>query len=181
VFVDNLLSKLNHEYPTHDTPSPGIWKLMINDVEQDLNKWDPQNLKPDAPILIVPRIEKSLVPITTTPTTQKGNEWAWAYEMRSFRLPADVVFELEGDSHLLLVLRCQTKYRVSNRRTKIIETIHRILVPADYAVAEVLKLVRARTVSGVFEEPSPNDLRNDNRSASELGWKHGTILRLELW
>ncbi|KAI9830638.1 MAG: hypothetical protein M1819_005448 [Sarea resinae] len=177
----NLLSKLNHEYPILDTPSPGFWKMKKNGIEEDLNEWNPHQLDSDKPLLIISNVEKSLVPIEFIRPTQDGRPWAWAHEMRSFQLPSHVVFELQGDSHMLLVLRCQIKVKLSKKQRKIHETSHSILVPAEYGVAEVLALVRASAVSGVFEEPNPNDLRKDNRSARELGWKHGTTLRLEMW
>ncbi|KAH8588521.1 hypothetical protein B0O99DRAFT_746776 [Bisporella sp. PMI_857] len=180
-FVDSLLSKLSHEYPMHDTPSPSFWKLSINGTEEDLENWDPNRLNPDIPILIVSNIGKHLVSITTAPTTRIGSSQALVHEMKSFRLHPGAVFELQGSSHLLLVLRCQTRVKISNRKRGIDETIHTMLVPADYTAAQVSKLVRASCVNGVFEDPKPKDLQADNRSVSELGWKHGTILRLELW
>ncbi|TAQ84806.1 hypothetical protein B7494_g6866 [Chlorociboria aeruginascens] len=131
------LLKLNHKHPIYDTPSPGCWKLTINDLEVDLSKWNPHGLNPATPILVVPNIDKSLGHITTT--TRSGRQ---------------VTFTA-----------CSTL----------------ILVAANYAVAEIVKLVRATAVSGVFEEPNVDDLRKESRSVSELGWKDGTTLRLELW
>jgi hypothetical protein len=181
VFVDNLLLKLNHEFPilVHDTPSPCFWKLTINDLEKDLSNWNPHDLNPDTPILVVSNVDKFVGPITTT--ARSGTSWAWAHEMRSFGLQADGVFELQGKSHLVLVLRGQTKVQLPNKKRGIDETVHRIFVPADYTVAQVVKLVRASIVGGVFEEPNLNNLRKESRSAREFGWKDGTTLRLELW
>jgi hypothetical protein len=154
---------------------------MRNNIEEDLNKWNPHNLKRDMPMIIVSNIETSLEPITTTPSTRNTSSWAWAKETRSFGLPADVAFELQGGSHLLLVLRCQTKVKISNRQKRNEETVHNIWIPANYGISEVMKLVRASSINSVYDESNQNDLQMDKRSARELGWKHGTTLRLELW
>jgi hypothetical protein len=47
----------------------------------------------------------------------------------------------------------------------------------------VKKFTVIGNVSGIFEIPdlSSNIRTTDTRTAMELGWKHGTELRLEIW
>ncbi len=181
MFVDGILSTLSHEFPTINSPRPGSWKLTRNDNEEDLGKWNPYHLDPNTPIFVSSNAENHLAPITSTFASRPASSWTWAPETKAFKLLTRDVFTLDGDSHLQLVLRCQTKAKISKKQRRIDETIHSVLVPADYRVADVLRAMRTSAVNGVFEEPHADDLRLDHRSASELGWKHGTTLRLELW
>ena len=85
---------------------------------------------------------------------------------------------------MLVVVHCQTKVRVSNRRTRIEETRHTILIPANLKVVDLVKKFKViGNVSGIFEIPdlSSNIQTTDTRTAMELGWKHGTELRLQIW
>jgi hypothetical protein len=75
------------------------------------------------------------------------------------------------------------KVRVSNRKTKIEEIRNSILIPADLKVVDLVKAFRAvGNISGVFEIPesSSNIQTRDTRTATDLGWRHGTELRLEM-
>jgi hypothetical protein len=75
------------------------------------------------------------------------------------------------------------KVRVSNRKTKIEETRNNILIPADLKVFDLVKAFKVMgNVSGVFEMPdsSSNIQTRDTRTATDLGWRHGTELRLEM-
>ncbi|XMA20788.1 hypothetical protein WAI453_013579 [Rhynchosporium graminicola] len=52
LFVDSTLSELAREFPSVGVPKPGAWKLSTKDIEEDLRKWDPHKLAPDALIVI---------------------------------------------------------------------------------------------------------------------------------
>lgn len=101
--------------------------------------------------------------------------------MMSVRFPDRDAFLLEGYNHVLVVLRCQTKHRISKKKATIEETSHTMFIPVTYTVQDLLRLIQASNVCGVFLEPNKDNLRLSGSSASELGWKHGTVLRLELW
>lgn len=90
-------------------------------------------------------------------------------------------FVLEGYNHVLVVLRCQTKLKISNKKKRIEETSHTVFILTTYTVQDLLRLIRASNVCSVFVESHEDNLRWSGSSASELGWQHGTVLRLELW
>lgn len=95
-------------------------------------------------------------------------------------LPVGDVFLLQGDTHVLVSLRCQTKVKLSKKKT-IHESRHRVLIPVGFTVQDVLGLIRTSSICGIYQEPQEVNLRLDRRSAGELGWTNGTVLRLELW
>lgn len=81
------------------------------------------------------------------------------------------------------MVNCRVKVRVSNRKTKIEETSNTILIPADLKVVDLVKAFKViGNVSGIFEIPvsSSNIQTRDARTATDLGWRHGTELRLEM-
>ena len=111
-----------------------------------------------------------------------GGGGSWPPRVKSIQLPSREVFEFRGP-HLLLVIHWRVKVRVSKRRTKIEETSNNILIPADLKVIDLIKAFKVGgNVSGFFEIPdsSRNIQTTDARTATELGWKHGTQLRLEI-
>ena len=131
------------------------------------------------------------LPVSSDPETLNpiSTQWAvlggggsWPPRVKSIQLPSREVFEFRGP-HLLLVIHWRVKVRVSNRRTKIEETSNNILIPADLKVIDLIKAFKVGgNVSGFFEIPdsSRNIQTTDARTATELGWKHGTQLRLEI-
>ena len=145
----------------------------------DLDRWDPCSLELDKPLFITSNIENSCAIIVSTTATRNGS-WTWADGMLSVYFPVQGAFVLEDYNRVLVVLRCQTKFRVLNKKKRIEETSHTIYIPITYTVQDVLRLIQASNVSGVFQEPDENNLRWSGSSASELSWKHGTLLRLEL-
>ncbi|KFZ17967.1 hypothetical protein V502_04339 [Pseudogymnoascus sp. VKM F-4520 (FW-2644)] len=180
VFVDDILTKLAKEFPTINTPKPGAWKLTGINEGEDLNKWNPNNLDFDTPLFISSSAE-TYPSITPTAATRQSGSWAWGDGMKSIKLPLRSVFLLEGDTHVLLVLCCQTKVKVAKKKKRTEETNHEVLVPVEYTISEILLLIRAGAVNGVYHEPYEDDLRHDQRSVRQLGWTSGTVLRLELW
>ncbi len=78
-------------------------------------------------------------------------------------------------------------YRVrvggSKKKKKIQETRNSVLIPVDLKVTDLVKAFKDMgNVSGVFEIPdsSRNIQTTDARTATDLGWRHGTELRLEM-
>jgi len=179
-FVDNTLSKLAYEFPSIEGPKPGAWKLSTKDVDEDLREWNPRKLAPGALIAIKSTLE-NYRPVITGKVAAKERSWGWARAVRTFELPCQDVFVLELDSHVLLILRCQAKMKVFGKPKRMTETTHGILVPNSHTVSDVLEMIRANRVSGVYQDPHEENLRHDQRSATELGWTNGTTLRLELW
>ncbi|OBU00622.1 hypothetical protein VE01_01261 [Pseudogymnoascus verrucosus] len=51
-YVDGLLDELAHQYPTTVSPQPGVWKLVRDNVDVDLDKWDPSSLELDKALFI---------------------------------------------------------------------------------------------------------------------------------
>ena len=157
-----------------------MWKLVRANADVDLDSWDPSSLELDKPLFIASNMKKSRAIIASTTATRNGS-WTWGDRMMSVRFPDQGAFVLEGYNHVLVILRCQTKSRISNKKKRIDETSHTIFIPMTYMVQDVLSLIQASNVCGVFLEPSEKILLWSGSSAGELGWKHGMSLRLELW
>ncbi|KAI9779638.1 MAG: hypothetical protein M1839_007303 [Geoglossum umbratile] len=149
----------------------------------DLGGRDPRQTGQDVYKLIA-------LPVMSDPRTLTPIYPQWATlggglrpsRVKSIQLPGREVFEIQG-SHLLLVIRCRVKVRVSNRKTKIEETRNSILIPADLKVVDLVKAFNViGNVSGVFEVPDSlsNIQTRDTRTTTDLGWRHGTELTLEM-
>ncbi|ELR06354.1 hypothetical protein GMDG_07944 [Pseudogymnoascus destructans 20631-21] len=179
-YVDGLLEELAHQYPTTISPQPGVWKLVRDNADVDLDKWDPCSLEVDKALFITSNIKTSRAIVASTTATRNG-PWTWDNGMMSVHFPDRDAFVLEGYNHILVVLRCQTKLKISNKKKRIEETSHTVFIPTTYTVQDLLRLIQASNVCGVFVESHKDNLRWSGSSASELGWQHGTVLRLELW
>jgi hypothetical protein len=106
----------------------------------------------------------------------------WPLRVKSILLLSREVFEIRG-LYLLLVINYRVRVRVFNRRTKIKETRNSVLIPVDLKVVDLVKLFKVMgNISGIFEIPdsSSNIRTTDTRTATDLGWTHGTELRLEM-
>jgi len=129
------------------------------------------------------------LPVTSGPGTLTPihPQWAilgglWPSRVKSIQLPSREVFEIRG-SHLLVVIHYRVRVRVSKNKKKIEETRNSVLIPADMKVVDLVKAFKTiGNVSGVFEIPdsSSNIRTTDARTATDLGWRHGTELRLEM-
>lgn len=105
----------------------------------------------------------------------------WPSRIMSIELPSEEVFEIRG-SHLLRVTHSKLKIKLANKKTRMEEARNNILIPPDLKVVDLVKAFRViGSVSGIFEIPSSsNKIKiTDNRTAADLGWRHGTELRLE--
>jgi hypothetical protein len=106
----------------------------------------------------------------------------WPSRIKSIQLPSREVFEIR-EPHLLLVIYYRVRVRVSKKKTKIVETRNSVLIPADLKAVDLVKVFKVMgNISGVFEIPdsSSNIRTTDTRTATDLGWRHGTELRLEM-
>ena len=181
-----MLLTLHHDSLSTEIPTTDCWGLEGNeDGFMDLDSWDPRQTNQDAYKVIALPIMSD--PATLTPIYPQwailGGSLLRASRVKFIQLPSQEVFEIRG-SHLLVVVHCQTKVRVSNRRTRIEETRHTILIPANLKVVDLVKKFKViGNVNGIFEIPdlSSNIQTTDTRTAMELGWKHGTELRLQIW
>jgi hypothetical protein len=183
-FINNLLSTIHRDNALAEIPNTGCWGLEGNeDGYIDLNGWDPRQTSQDVyKVIALPVINDpgTLAPIH--PQWAILGEGLWPSRVKSIELPSREVFEIRG-SHLLLVIHCRVKVKVSNRRSRIEETRYSILIPADLKVADLVKAFKVMgNISGVFEIPdSLNNIQTrDTRTATDLGWRHGTELRLEM-
>lgn len=183
VFLNRLLSTIHHDDST-EIPKTDYWGLEGNeDGFIDLDGWDPRQTRQDVYKVVALPVNsdpKTLNPISTQWAVLGGG--SWPPRVKSIQLPSREVFEVRGP-HLLLVIHWRVKVRVSNRKTKIEETRNNILIPADLKVIDLIKAFKVDgNVSGFFEIPdsSRNIQTTDARTATELGWKHGTELRLEM-
>jgi len=71
--------------------------------------------------------------------------------------------------------RRQTVYSFEDRKIT-------LFIPADMKVVDLVKALKSiGDISGIFEIPdSLRDIQiRDTRTATDLGWKHGTELRLD--
>jgi hypothetical protein len=182
-FINHLLSTIRHDNSLTETPNTDCWGLEGNeDGFLDLDSWDPRQTSQDVYKVIA-------LPVISDPRTLTPIYPQWAIlggllpsRVKSIQLPSQEVFEIRG-SHLLLVIHHRVKVRVSNRKTKIEERRNSILIPADLKVVDLVKAFTViGNVSGVFEIPdsSRNIQTRDTRTATDLGWRHGTELRLEI-
>ena len=178
-FVDGLLLKLSAELPAANSPTPGRWKLTRDGNEEDLSKWKPSTLNTKTPIFIISSVQDHL-PLVRTTFAAQSKTWAWARQTKSFILPLGATFLLQSDTHILVSLRCQTKVKLSSKKKTTHESRHSVLIPMGYTVQDVLGLIRNSSICGIYQEPQEDNLRLDRRSAGELGWTNGTVLRLEL-
>lgn len=181
-FINHLLSTIHPDDLT-EIPNTDCWGLKGNeDGFIDLDGWDPRQTSQDVykvialPVISDPRI---LSPITTQWAVLGGG--LRRPRVKSIQLPSQEVFEIRG-SHLLLVIHWRVKVRVSKKKTKIEETRNDIMIPADLKVIDLVKAFRVGgSVSGIFETDSLINIQTtDTRTATELGWRHGTELRLEM-
>ncbi|KAL3420694.1 hypothetical protein PVAG01_07139 [Phlyctema vagabunda] len=82
-------------------------------------------------------------PTIASTTTTYNESWTWGDMTLSVRFPDRGAFVFEGQNRVLVVLRCQTKFRVSSKKWRIIETSHTIYIPLTSTVQEVLRLIQA--------------------------------------
>ena len=177
------MSTIDYDKSLTQIPNTDSWGLEGNkDGIIDLDSWNPRQTSQDVYKVIA-------LPVTSDPGTLTPihPQWAilgeglWPSRVKAIQLPSREVFEIRG-SHLLLVIHWRVKVRVSNRRTKIEETTNSILIPADLKVVDLMKAFKVTgNVSGLFEMPDcSSNIQRDTRTATDLGWKHGTELRLEI-
>jgi hypothetical protein len=65
-------------------------------------------------------------------------------------LPLGDSFLLQGDTRALLVLHCQTRVKISNKKRRVHETYHSVLVPVGDTV---LGLIRNSPINGIYHDP----------------------------
>ncbi|MCJ1318102.1 hypothetical protein MMC15_003429 [Xylographa vitiligo] len=183
-FVNHLLSTIHHDNPSTEIPNADCWGIKGNeDSFIDLDRWDPRQIIQDVyKVIALPVTGDSGLLTPIHPQWAILGEGLWPLRVKSIQLPSREVFEIRG-SHLLLVIHYRVKVRVSKKRTKIEETRNSVLIPADLKVVDLVKPFKVMgNISGIFEIPdsSSNIRTTDTRTATDLGWRHGTELRLEM-
>jgi hypothetical protein len=162
-----------------DIPNTDCWGLEGNeDGFIDLDCWDPRQSSQDVYKVVA-------LPVIGDPRTLAPIHPQWAIyggmrsRIKSIQLPSREVFEI-GGPHLLLVIHYRQKVRVSNRRSTFVDRKSSILVPAELKVVDLVEAFKGiGTLTGVFVNLR-NTQTNDTRTAADLGWSHGTELRLEM-
>jgi hypothetical protein len=179
------LSTLHHDSLLTDIPATGCWGLEGNENGfMNLDSWDPRQANVTVYKVIA-------LPITSDPATLTPIHPQWAIlggsllrtsTVKSIELPSQEIFEIRGP-HLLVVVHYQVTVRVSNRKTRTQEIQHNVLIPTNLKIVDLVKAFRViGNVSGLFELPdwSINLSTTGTRTAMDLGWRHGTELRLEM-
>jgi hypothetical protein len=150
----------------------------------NLDNWDPRKT-----ILDVYKVVALPSPSDLTTLSPIYPQWAalggrslQTSGVKSIQIPSQEVFEVRG-SHMLIVIHCQWRVRISNRRSRTEEKQHQILIPAGLKVMDLVKAFQASSYTNRLYETansSSNLLATDTRTAEELGWRHGTELKLEM-
>lgn len=151
----------------------------------NLDSWDPRQANVNVykvialPVMSDPATLTSIYPQSSI---LGGGSWLQTSSVKSIQLPSKEIFEIQG-SHLLIVVHRQVKVRVSNRKSRTEETKHGVLIPSDLKVGDLVKAFQViGKAARLFEIPdlSSKLCTTDTRTAMELGWRHGTELRLDI-
>jgi hypothetical protein len=187
-FINNLLSTIHRDNTLTDIPNANCWGLEGNgDGFIDLDRWDPRHSSQDVYKVIAFKV--IALPVIGDHGTLTPIHPQWAIlgggpsRIKSVQLPSREVFEI-GGSHLLLVIHCRVKVKVSNKKRRIEETKNNVLIPAEIKVVDLVEAFKVMgKVTGVFEIPViVNNIQpKDTRTATDLGWRHGTELRLDMF
>ena len=169
-----------------EIPTSGCWGLKGDEEDFiNLNSWDPRQRNLNVyKVVALPIKSEPAHPAPIYP------QWATVGEgpsqrtlpVESIPLAAQEVFEIPG-SHLLVVVHCEKKVKVAKKKSRTEDTQTSILIPADLKVVDLVKAFKViGAVIRVSEIPeSSNNLQTtDTQTAMELGWKHGTELKLEM-
>lgn len=174
-----------------EIPDPDYWGLAgKEDGFLDLNKWDPRREGQDVyRVVTLPLMSdpETLTPIDLRWATLGGESWTRDTRIKSIELPSQEIFE-SGGSHLLVTIEYRVRLKVKigkKKSTTIEETQNSVLIPADMKMVDLVNAFRIHNsahskVTALFQLSNiTSNLRTSNRTAVELGWKHGTELRLE--
>jgi hypothetical protein len=185
------LSLLKGDKSLTGIPDLNCWGLVgSGDDFLELNDWDPRRELQDVYRVMA-------LPAMSSP--DMGNslrlQWAalrgdsWNTGARTIKLPSQEIFEIQG-SHLVVVIWYRVNVRASfkgKKRTETREEIHdSVLIPANMKMTDLVKAFEnisgmSRRVSALYKmRDTENDMRESDRTATELGWKHGTQLVLEM-
>ncbi|KAI9739945.1 MAG: hypothetical protein M1818_005001 [Claussenomyces sp. TS43310] len=187
-FINELLSTLYLSSPMEDLPRADDWELRGKSGDSvTLKNWNPLQRKQEVYTVVplpVTSDSITLQPILPHWAILGGDGWKLTSSVKSIEFPSKEMFEVQN-SHLLVVVHCQKKVKISNNsKTRKIETSrHSLLIPSNSTVIHLVKAFKETSQAfGVFEGlDSEANLRGDNRTARELGWRHGTELRLQMW
>lgn len=148
-----------------------------------MNRWDPRQSSQDVyKVISLPVIGDPGILAPIHPQWAILGEGLWHSRIKSIQLPSQEVFKI-GESHLLLVIHLRVKVKVSKKHKKIEQKKDNVLIPADLKVVDLVEAFKViGKVTDVFEIPtnSNNIQTKDTRTAKDLGWRHGTELRLEM-
>jgi hypothetical protein len=167
-----------------EIPNTDSWGL--EDHEHgfvDLDSWDPRQISQDVyKVVALPVGDDSGTLTPIGPQRAVLGEALWPLGVKSIQLPSRKVFEIR-ESHLLLVIHYRVRVKVSKKKRRIDELRNTILIPADLKVVDLVKELKViGNISGIFEIPDSSSIlqTTDTRTATDLGWRHGTELRLEM-
>ena len=106
--------------------------------------------------------------------------------IKSIQLPSQELFDIQGYSHILVVIHFRLRVKIAKKRHEIEESTNTILIPAELRAIDLVKALKGSRQTTEFSDISdPSNIRMLNstkvQTAADLGWKHGTELRLEMF
>ena len=185
--MDNILLNAQNNFPRKDLPEPGYWKLEDSQHKLvSLDKWNSYDadkmmytvlptLLPGHPVSDFPHLSQAFL---------GSGSWRRISDLRSFQLSPYQCLEVRGQSHLLIVIHCRGKVRLPNKKKRIEESRHEFLIATQTSISDLVAGLQTTNGTGtlfIVPETSNGLKLTDNRIVAELGWAHGTELRLEMW
>jgi len=183
-FINHLLSTIHHNNLT-EILNTDCWGLEGNeDGFINLDNWDSRQASQEVYKMIVLPVINGLGTLTPIYPQWVILGGLWPSRVKFIQLPNREIFEIR-ELYLLLVIYYQMRLKGFKKKTRIEKTRNSILISTDLKVVDLMKVFKGiSNVSGFFEIPnsSSNIRTTDTRTVTDLGWRHGTELRLEmLW
>ena len=187
-FLNQLLLTIHQKDPLAEVPKARCWRLEDNDHGLiDLNSWNPRQADQEVYRVIA-------LPVTEDSTMLNPIHPNWAVlgggmripHIKSIQLPSQELFDIQGYSHILVVIHFRLRVKIAKKRHEIEESTNTILIPAELRAIDLVKALKGSRQTTEFSDISdPSNIRMLNstkvQTAADLGWKHGTELRLEMF
>lgn len=173
--MDNILLNAQNNFPRKDLPEPGHWELEDSQHKLvSLDKWNSYDADKMVYIvlpMLLPGHSVSDFPHLPQATLGSGS-WRQISDLRLFQLSLYQCLEVRGQSHLLIVISCQGKVRLSNKKKRVEESRHEFLIATQTRISDLVVGLQTTNGTGtLFIVPeTSNGLKwTDNRIVAELG------------